>query len=651
MADAILWEGGDRVLWAPLGDVLVWETAPAALAGYWTDTFIRSDAASLGSDWKDIEGGWAISGNRAVPESAGSISVWNKSFDFTAYGPDYSVYARVNKTSGEQTTIGVLGRFYKKDNINGYLALVRNVTAGTDNVELWSISEGVFSLLDSEAQEWTNGSTLQLKMVGNTISVLMDGVVKCSATSNAHNYISGTAGVRASHASGAITEFSAAAEGTSVISNTSGHVTSTTARIGVLLSASGNVKIRYSTSSDLSAPTTTAAVASAVSEPYWAQVDISSLTANTQYYYEVLVDDTVKQYTPYSKFKTLPTGAGQVKFAFVSCAFMFDKFLGNINVPYPEYDRVFTHINTWAPDAWGFFGDLGYVDQGDGTTASSTAAHFRAQYRSTVSARSRTSQYAMLRRNIPTYTMWDDHEIINDFNGASDASLFTNAIGEFRKFYKSNPDDNYYDFSIRDVDFFVTDTRQHRSANNATDDGSKTILGSTQKTDLKAWLSASTARFKVIVSTTKVDSLSATDNDCWGEGFTTELYEMWDYITSNRISGVLWLTGDAHAHGVYKTTRSGRLNYSVCASPANHSNIAPPPGSDTDAQTIYQNATLAEGWTRLTMDTSVTPATIFVELVNASNVVENSTTITLSDLDNALLSGGAAWMHYTRMRH
>jgi phosphodiesterase/alkaline phosphatase D-like protein len=98
------------------------------------------------------------------------------------------------------------------------------------------------------------------------------------------------------------------------------------------------------------------------------------------------------------------------------------------------------------------------------------------------------------------------------------------------------------------TEVFFLDTRFYRDANAPADDGSKTMLGSTQLAWLLDGLSASTSRFKLIVSTVAM-RYGTTPNDYWA-GFTRERDIIFNHIVANNIK-VLFLSGDQHWHAVY----------------------------------------------------------------------------------------------------
>ena len=73
----------------------------------------------------------------------------------------------------------------------------------------------------------------------------------------------------------------------------------------------------------------------------------------------------------------------------------------------------------------------------------------------------------------------------------------------------------YYTFQVADVDFFVLDTRSYRHPNTMPDGSAKTMLGAEQKADLKAWLAASPAPFKVILSSVPFHDVGQRRVDAW----------------------------------------------------------------------------------------------------------------------------------------
>jgi alkaline phosphatase D len=157
-------------------------------------------------------------------------------------------------------------------------------------------------------------------------------------------------------------------------------------------------------------------------------------------------------------------------------------------------------------------------------------------------------------RRIPEYAIWDDH----DFGPDNSDSTLKGKEDSLRAFIEhwANPaygeKDNpgvYFKFTRNDVDFFMLDDRLYRTPNNAKDDGHKTMLGRKQVEWLKRELLASQAPIKIIAAGGEWE-LHGTD-DSWSS-FQRERDEIFDWIESNQMHGVLLLSGDRHFTAAYQ---------------------------------------------------------------------------------------------------
>ena len=103
-----------------------------------------------------------------------------------------------------------------------------------------------------------------------------------------------------------------------------------------------------------------------------------------------------------------------------------------------------------------------------------------------------------------------------------------------------------------------------------------------QMTWLKESLSASTARFKLIVNSVPIIDFAGTPigdlgaEDRW-QGFPAQRSEIMSHIDDNGIAGVLWLSGDFHIGGIATASPDGEPGagmYDVLCGPGG-SNINP----------------------------------------------------------------------------
>jgi len=110
----------------------------------------------------------------------------------------------------------------------------------------------------------------------------------------------------------------------------------------------------------------------------------------------------------------------------------------------------------------------------------------------------------------------------------------------------------WFDFSIGDVDFLLTDGRYYRT------DPKKpnpSMLGPAQKAWLLNKLKDSTATFKVMASGTPWASGTKPGSlDTW-DGYSKEREEIFSFINRHKIDGVILLSADRHRSDVWKIDR------------------------------------------------------------------------------------------------
>jgi len=248
---------------------------------------------------------------------------------------------------------------------------------------------------------------------------------------------------------------------------------------------------------------------------------------------------------------------------------------------------VLDEIRIPAVDAWLFIGDTIYGDdpRSNGLNAM-TVGDYYTKYRE-------NREDAALRdimATAGTYVQWDDHEVRNDFAGASPiwtiSPRVTNGNKAFRVYNpirESNVDPKQLYRSFRWgslAEFFLIDDRQYRSpkytccntaaesgfvlndddttchvsgealapsssCNTAMADSSRTILGAAQKAWLESGLMNSTATFKFIMNGPPITQLLFVPYDRW-EAWPAERTEILDFITNNAIKNVVWLSTDLH---------------------------------------------------------------------------------------------------------
>ncbi|MCD6287601.1 MAG: alkaline phosphatase D family protein [Candidatus Hydrogenedentes bacterium] len=336
-----------------------------------------------------------------------------------------------------------------------------------------------------------------------------------------------------------------------------GAVTPHSARFKVRTVNESSVRVRASIREDMSEPIESKPVHTTKESDYTATAEITGLTPDTHYYYEVIVDGQVVDLSNQPSFMTYPEKGekGKVKVVFGG---------GAGYTPWNE--RMWDTIRRKQPMAILQMGDNVYIDHPDVPEAQKYC-----YYR-------RLSQPAYRRfvANTPVYAIWDDHDFAyNDHPGGGldpDVPAWKRDVWNI---FRQNFNNPYYaggekmpgvwhDLSIGDVDFFMLDCRYYRT------DATKpnpTMLGPIQKQWLLDKLKHSTATFKIIASSvpwafgTKGGTAIRDDGtkinrgiDTW-EGFPAEREEIFGFLEKERIEGVFLISADRHRSDIWKIER------------------------------------------------------------------------------------------------
>lgn len=268
-------------------------------------------------------------------------------------------------------------------------------------------------------------------------------------------------------------------------------------------------------------------------------VSLAGLRASTDYDYRILLDGD-EQFA--GTFTTLPPTGGPSTLTFAYGADFRPTFQ-----PFNAFDQVILR----EPDFMILGGDNIYADL-DGSVR--TKSGYEAKYKENWS----DAKFRAAQQQVPMFMMWDDHEIIDNWDQGSSGLRYQIARAAFDEYQGStNPDpivpnELYYSYSAGEVDFFVLDTRSHRDRNFERDDGSKSMLGATQRAELLNWLDTASGKFKFVVSSVPFNEWSTTGRDSWYQGFRSERDLIFDHIRDNEIGGVVLLSGDQHWSGVFQ---------------------------------------------------------------------------------------------------
>jgi alkaline phosphatase D len=161
---------------------------------------------------------------------------------------------------------------------------------------------------------------------------------------------------------------------------------------------------------------------------------------------------------------------------------------------------------------------------------------------------------AQLYRTIPSDYVWDDHDYgPNNSDGSSvghDAACAWYRARVPHRALESNTvtEPIHHSFVIGRVRFLMTDQRSAASPKANTDNSSKTMLGTAQKTWFKSQVSAAAAAGQMIVwvCSRHWSGNTTAGADHWG-GFNTERVELVDHIKANAHGRCIILSADMHA--------------------------------------------------------------------------------------------------------
>jgi phosphodiesterase/alkaline phosphatase D-like protein len=609
------------------------------MPAFWTDNFDRANG-SLGAPWINLTGTFVVASNVAKSGQAGEcVAAWDASIDNRLQGPDSYVQANLVKATTTNFGVGLVLKYHVDSVRRYYMGQLRTNGAGED-WRIYRLDNTTFTLLaDVNASGFTASTPVRLTYESGagllTLAAFETGswVTKATATDTNFRNIVGAVGLRSTNTEGTYNNFEAGVpDGVIALSTTPliGGVTASTANISFRTSDEADVTVEYSTASDLSGSTTTSPVSTSSADDYTGSVTLTGLSADTTYYYRVKVDGTAKIYTPFPNFKTFPASGSAASFAFAwgSCQSTGTNAVAN--------DVIWDAVVSKSPRFLCHLGDFYYIDVP--ILLSNTIADYRNRVRVMLSSGSRTHRMNAALRSLPMAYMWDDHDIEDGWEDGKTGRWITanQAAGEY--LYRAGyapiqSGERYHAFNYGNCGVFVLDGRTYRDPVADPDDASKTCLGTQQKTDLKAWLLAhrNNYKFKFICSGTCMHPWGTTP-DAWGEVYTTEIQEIWDYIIDNGIRGCVFLSADQHWGCIVGQEYGGATFYEAQASAFNEG--ARTTTTSTDGQILYKtDSTPPANFGLVTVDQSVSPATVKLAIHNASGTEIGAVTIDEDDIN------------------
>lgn len=323
-----------------------------------------------------------------------------------------------------------------------------------------------------------------------------------------------------------------------------GKVTDKSASFWVRTLNEVKVNVRISKNKNMKPYIESASVKSKKEDDYTAIVSINELSPYTEYYYQVIVDGKLETNSKIYSFKTYPEEGKHAKFQIV--------FGGCAGYAYWN-ERIWDTIKVHNPIAFLWMGDNVYINM----PTFPNAIHYYTYYR-----RQSRPEFRRLVSSTSNYAIWDDHDAATDdvwLGPYKDKPEWKMPLLENFKQNWINPfygtedwPGTYFNFTIADVEFFMLDVRFYRT-NPFVEE--RTMLGPAQKAWLLDALKKSKATFKVIASGVPwAFDAKADSKDTWN-GFREERKEIFDFLSENKINGVVLLSGDRHRTDIRKIDR------------------------------------------------------------------------------------------------
>lgn len=350
---------------------------------------------------------------------------------------------------------------------------------------------------------------------------------------------------------------------------------------------------------------------------------VDHLEPDTAYRYRVTCDG-MRSIAWAGEFRTAPKNgaSGRFTMTFASC---MDKWGDDVQ-------PCWYMAAALSPSFHLLLGDNAYANSTDPLVQ--VAAHLR--------QRSVESFAAFVRRT-PTFAVWDDHDFGDDDCDGTNPKKFED-LDAFRRFFP-NPAGGlpgcpgvFFSFRWGDVEFFMLDSRFHRSPDSAPNDERKRLLGDGQFLWLSRALAASDAKFKMIAcGSPLIDSA----DDSW-RSYDFERERLFRFIRKRAISGVMFLTGDTHFCAVRTYPAESTLGYpliEVISSGIGRREEGHPLEREADGHpalpSIEPVPTYRQGFASLEFDTAAADPALRVRIHQRGALVPFDRTYRLSELDGS----------------
>lgn len=351
-----------------------------------------------------------------------------------------------------------------------------------------------------------------------------------------------------------------------------GGVTEAKANVFVRTNQTAEVVIEYSTDPGLQNPLTTDQFLTDEDYDFTAIVPLTGLVPETTYYVNILVNGAPQLTAPYPMFATFPAPGTSRDFNFV------------VMSDFRPIEKLEGQVQTYASasaeqPAFAFIG--GDFDQSNPQTLTDRRVMFKSLYDPSIAIMSDFVPLILWR--MPIVHQWDDHDagLNNVDKNYVDWGLAQEAFEEYVPSYPlpALKPGIWQEFRYAQAEFFVLDCRSQRDPGADPDGPNKSMLDGNNlgPTGELAWLEngllASAAKWKIIF-TSVITNPTTKGTDAWG-AYQTEWAALKNFILTNNITNVVFISGDLHLGAIDNGTAAGFPE--MCVSGANqigHGNCA-----------------------------------------------------------------------------
>ena len=336
-----------------------------------------------------------------------------------------------------------------------------------------------------------------------------------------------------------------------------GGVSAAKAQIFVRTDQAAGVLLRYGTNPNLNHYMVSQAFPTSATSDFTKTIPLANLSGETTYYLNVVVNGVPQLTPPYPSFTTFPAIGSARSFSFV--------VLTDFVTVFKLTQSVETFANAAATNpVFAFIG--GDFDHRDPVTLSDKWQMFKDLYDANTPFMG--DFVNLILRRMPIIHQWDDHDAgPNNLDKTyPDWNLSQQAFVDYVPSYPlpavaPGMPGIWQKFSYAQADFFVLDCRSQRDPETDPDDANKSMLDGNnlgfggELSWLENGLLNSTARWKVIF-TSVITNPTAKFPDGWA-GYQTEWNALKDFINTNNIKDVVFISGDLHIGAIDNGTAAG----------------------------------------------------------------------------------------------